>query len=392
MQRTKKIILIAATILLVILIIDIFANILIINNTRNHKNNSFNSVTPETLAEIDETIANMTLEEKVGQMFIVTPEVFSSGGPVTNFSQLDHELMNKYNIGGLVMFEKNIVTPDQIKSLNSQLQDFDNSLLICIGEEGGEYTRIAKSKTFPDDIVENMSAIGQSNDSKNALNAGETIGDYLYKYGFNVDFAPVCDIYLNEKNIVIANRSFGSNPDLVSKMAGNFMEGLHNNGILATAKHFPGYGSSSTNSYEGLPVSNSTREELENIELVPFKNLIKNDVDFIMTGLVLYPNVSDKNLPAAINPDIVTGILKEDLGYTGVIMTEALDTGVFAHSYNSADIAVQAVLAGNDILLMPEDFFEAYNAIITAVNNGTITEERIDESVRKILIAKSKIM
>ncbi len=392
MNRIKKIFSIALVSVLILVILDIFVNIIIINSVRNTDYNHFNEVTNETLLAINDEINSMSLEEKVGQMFIVKPETFSTGGPVTNFSQLDTELMEKYNIGGMVMFETNIITPDQISSLNSGLKNFDNSIFLCIGEEGGEHSKIANTKSFPDELVKNMSEIGNSNNPKEAYRAGDTIGNYLYKYNFNVNFAPVCDVYLNDKNTVIMKRSFGSDPEIVSKMSANFMQGLHNHKILATAKHFPGYGSSSTNSQIGLPISNSTMEDLNTIELIPFENLIKNNVDFIMTSLVIYPNLSDKDLPATINPDIITGILKNKLGYKGIIITEALDTGVFAYNYDNADIAVQSVIAGNDILLMPPDFFEAYDAIIDAVNNGTISEERINESVRKILLAKSKIL
>lgn len=338
--------------------------------------------------QVSEKLASMTLEEKVGQMFIVAPEVFSESSAVTEMDELSKKKMTKYNIGGLIMFSQNIIDPKQITSLNSELENYDTNglpLFISVDEEGGLVSRISGNEEFPEAEFEDMSTVVDAN---RALEIGETIGSYLNKYNFNLDFAPDTDVLMNSKNTVVKDRSFGSDPAVVSQLSTNVVTGLHNNGILATAKHFPGHGNTVEDTHEGFAASYATLEEMKTTELVPFQTMIQNNIDFMMISHVVYPNVTENELPATMNYDIVTKLLKEEMGYNGIIITDAMNMGAIADNYSVAKSTVNAVKAGVDIVLMPSDFYKAYNAIIDAVGNGEIEESRIDESVRKILTLK----
>ncbi len=378
----------------VIITLLIFSTIVIIFiNRETKKSNIIDQVSKVKLSdeEIQQIISNMTIEQKVGQMFIVSPETFSSSSKVTNYSEINPLLLEKYNVGGMIMSSQNIITPDQIKELNFKLSQFDNSLFLCVVEEGGEVSPIANTRSFPVQTFETMKQIGKNGNSAKALNVGNSIGQYLALYGFNVNFAPDCDVIISLNQTGLENRSFGSDTKVVTKMSESVLKGLHNNGILGTAKHFPGYGNISKDTFEGFPISYSTKSDFKNTELVPFKNLIKNNVDFIMVSNAIYPNLSEKDLPATLNSDIID-ILKEELNYNGIIITTDLNNGPMANKLSDTENILLAVEAGNDMLLLPKDFFSSYDAIVSAVKSGRISEERINESVTKILKAKNKII
>ncbi len=341
--------------------------------------------------EINDIISNMSIEQKVGQMFIITPETFSNNSAVTAYSEINTKLIKQYNIGGFIMTSRNIITPNQITDLNNELKQFDNSLFICVNEEGGEISTIANVRSFPVQVFENMSSVGLNGTQQRAITIGDSIGQYLHQYGFNVNFAPNCDALLFSDKNIVANHSFGDDPKVVSKMTEGILEGLHNNGILGTAKHFPGYGNVSNDTFGGFPISYTTKSQLNDIEILPFKNIIKNDVDFIMTSNAIYPNLSNEDLPATLNKEIIN-ILKQDLDYEGIIITGALNNGAISNRLQTNDDLLLPVLAGNDIMLMPEDFYRSYDALVDAVKTGKIPEERINESVFKILKAKSRAL
>lgn len=333
---------------------------------------------------------NMTLEEKIGQMFIVTPEVFSNGVNVTSGSQLNSDKIEQYNIGGLVFFSKNIETPEQITLLTEYLKDMNEEypMFISIDEEGGQVARISNNSNFPDKRIEDMSVVGEAGDFQRAYEIGDTIGAYLNKYGFNLDFAPVCDVLLNNANMVVRKRSFSSDANIVSQMSENVMFGLENNNILTAAKHFPGHGNTALDTHDGFATNNATLEEMKENELLPFENMIKNSVDFMMVSHVIYPNLSEESVPATMNYDIVTGLLKNEMNYQGVIITDGMNMGAISNNYSVEQSTKKAIIAGIDIILMPSDFYVAYNAVLDSVNSGEISEERIDESVFKILKLK----
>ena len=208
---------------------------------------------------------------------------------------------------------------------------------------------------------------------------------------FNVDFAPVADIYSNPENTVIGDRAFGSTAELVSEMVPMAVKGLQSEGVLATLKHFPGHGDTADDSHNGYASSYKTMEELEQCEFLPFYAGIQSNVAFVMMGHISLPNLLDDETPASLSYEIVTEILREKLQFNGIIITDALNMGAIAQNYSSGEAAVMAVEAGVDMLLMPADFKTAYETLINSVQEGRISEERINESVLRILQTKRKM-
>ena len=325
----------------------------------------------------EQILSEMTLEEKIGQLFILRPETL--------------EANPTYEVGGVCMFVDNITSPSQITSYIDTLQTNANTpMFIAVDEEGGLVARIANSDSFNVTRYESMEAIGSTGNPNEAKAVGITIGSYLAEYGFNLDFAPVADVNTNPDNIVIGNRAFGSDPHLVSSMVDAAVEGFNSTGVMCCVKHFPGHGDTTGDTHDGYVSITKNWDELKECELIPFISAIENEVDTIMVAHITTPNITSDNLPASMSYEMVTGKLRNELGYNGVVITDAMEMGAIANHYNSADGAVTAINAGVDIILMPQNFLEAYNGIYEAVTNGEISEDRIDESVLRILRLKRK--
>lgn len=345
----------------------------------------------ETIDEkVNRIVASMTLEEKVCQMFIVAPEPFTGEGNVTAAGERMKECINSYPVGGIIYFANNIVNEGQVTSLLADIQSYSQAriglpMFMCIDEEGGRVARIANNSAFNVEKFPDMSYI---NGEIQAYHVGDTIGAYLSKYGFNVDFAPVADVITEPENKVIGTRSFGTDANTVGKMALSVAKGLGSHGVLASYKHFPGHGATVGDTHEGFAYTNKTLEELMANELLPFKSAADNGIAMVMAAHISAPNIIGDNTPCSLSYKMVTEVLKERLGYRGLIVTDALNMGAIANNYSAADASVMAVKAGNDLLLMPKDFQAALEAIVREVKNGNISEERIDESVRKIVRAK----
>lgn len=334
---------------------------------------------------------SMTLEEKICQLFIVKPETLSGGSTVTKSSSKITSFLDKYAVGGVVMFKSNITSPSQITKLTSDLQSASKyPLFISVDEEGGSVARIANNSNFSVTKYESMLSIGNTGDTSKAQSAGKTIGTYLKRYGFNLDFAPVADVFSNPENTVIGKRSFGSDPTLVGNMVSAAIKGFKSSGVISCVKHFPGHGDTSGDSHDGKVSVTKTWDELCDCEIIPFKKAIAQSVDMVMVGHINTPNVTSDGLPASLSREMVTGKLRGELGYSGVIITDALNMSAITKYYSSGTSAVKAIQAGVDILLMPNSFTEAYNSLLNAVKNGTISEDRIDKSVLRILKLKEK--
>lgn len=348
----------------------------------------------ETIDEkVNRIVSGMTLEEKVYQMFILTPESLTGEGKVTQAGQTTKECIDKYPVGGIIYFAGNIVNETQITAMLSDTQKYSLErtglkMFTCIDEEGGRVARIGNNSSF---LVEAFPDMAYISGEANAYHVGDTIGAYLSKYGFNVDFAPDADVITNSENQVIGTRSFGTNPNIVSSMALSVAKGLNSHGVLATYKHFPGHGATVGDTHEGFAYTDKTLEELMKCELIPFKSAADNGIDMVMAAHISVPNVIGDNTPSSLSYRMITEVLKNELGYKGLIVTDALNMGAIANNYSSEDAAVMAVKAGNDLLLMPKDFKSAAAAVIKEVRNGNISEERINESVRKIVRAKLEL-
>lgn len=233
-----------------------------------------------------------------------------------------------------------------------------------------------------------MSDVGSRGDSQEAYEVGSRIGAYLKDLGFNMDAAPDTDVLTNPENEVVRYRSFGSDPQLVARMAQEELKGLNDQGIIGLYKHFPGHGGTTADSHEGYAYVSETLDELKNGALVPFQSGIDSGIRVIMVSHISCPNVTGDNTPATLSRMLITDILRNEMGFDGMVITDALDMGAITEQYSSDQAAVAALNAGADMLLMPEDFQTAYQGVINAVNSGTLSEERIDESVRRILKIK----
>ena len=355
-------------------------------------------------------LATMTLEQKVSQLFIVTPETLEDPAaaaaqatsaeddpaaevaPVTSVDDDIRQNLQKYPVGGVILFAQNIVDPSQTTRLTRELQEAAQGVpgqipfFICVDEEGGIVCRLANNEKFGLKTYESAGAVGASGNSDDAREMGATIGAYLADYGFNVDFAPDADVNTNPENPVIGTRAFSSDPNVAAEMASAFAEGLRENDVIATFKHFPGHGDTAEDSHSALATTDNSLDELTTCEFLPFEKA--TDADWVMVGHIAAPQVAGDDTPASLSPALVTDTLKGQLGFKGIVVTDALNMGAIVEHYGAGECAVQALEAGCDVLLMPVDFEKAQSAVLAAVNDGTLTEERIDESVLKILEAK----
>lgn len=219
---------------------------------------------------------------------------------------------------------------------------------------------------------------------------GQIIGGYLKTYGLNLDFAPVADVNTNPANTVIGNRAFSSDPAVAAQMVASAVQGFHDAGILCTLKHFPGHGDTAEDSHYGTASSTKTWAEMRETELKPFAAGIAAGADVVMTAHITTPNATQDGLPASLSYTMLTERLRGELGFTGVICTDSLSMQAIRDHYSAAEAAVTALNAGADLLLMPPDLPEAFDGVLEAVQNGTISEERLNESVRRILMLKQK--
>lgn len=341
-------------------------------------------------AKISEMLADMTLEEKAAQMFMITPEALTGTGQVLEAGDMTREAIDKYPVGGLIYFTQNLQDPEQVRSMTGNVQKFARErtglpMLLSVDEEGGTITRFGGNLSFDYDSSADMAGIGASGDPQQAYALGEKIGKFLGSLGFNMDNAPDADVLTNLENTVVKDRSFGSDCDIVSEMALAELEGLEDQGVKGLLKHFPGHGATTADTHEGYAYTDATLEEMKSNELVPFADGIEAGVDIIMVGHISCPQVTGNEEPASLSEKMITGVLREEMGFDGVVITDAMNMGAIAENYSPAEASVKAVLAGADMILMPEDFQQAYTGVLNAVKSGKITQERIDASVTRII-------
>ena len=343
-----------------------------------------------------DVLGKMSLREKVGQLFIVRPEALAENSnaetaPTTD--RVDDAVISRieeYPVGGIALFSRNITSAEQLPMFISDLQSSSKyPLFIAVDEEGGRVARIANSDFFNVASYKSMEDIGKSGDASKAEEVGRQIGLYLKELGFNLDFAPVADTNTNPQNIVIGDRSYGSDPALVARMVSAQLDGMHDSGIMGTLKHFPGHGDTKDDTHSGYVSIEKTWDELKECELVPFITALPK-ADMVMVSHITAVNVTSDKLPTSMSETMITGKLRNELGYDGVIITDAMSMGAVADNYTSAEAAVTAVKAGVDIVLMPQNLDEAFNGVMNAVTDGEISMARLDESVMRILKLKAR--
>lgn len=340
--------------------------------------------------QISGIISGMTLEEKVCQLFMVTPEQLTHVSTVVQAGESTKASLEKYPVGGLVYFKQNILDEEQIKTMIANSRSYSKyPLFIGVDEEGGSLVaRIANNEGFSVEKVPDMQTIGASEDYEAAYQAGRTIGSYLSELGFDMDFAPVADVLTNPNNTVIGKRSFGPDAKVDAQMAAQVVKGLKEYNIKAVLKHFPGHGGTDGDSHEAAVANERTLEQLEETEFLPFVSGIQAGAKFVMVGHISLPEVTGDSIPATLSPAIIGGLLRERLGFDGIVITDSMSMGAITNYYTPAEAAVKVIQAGGDMILMPADFEQAYEGVLDAVRDGTLSEERINESVYRILDCK----
>ncbi len=351
----------------------------------------------DTADVVAETLRNMTLEEKVGQLFVTyaygaTVDAADSASVAANRRShgVDNaqQLIEKYHLGGIIYFawSGNTVNPAQITELSNGIQRVSAiPALVSTDQEHGVVSRIGAPATpFPGNM-----ALGAARSPGSAGTAATIAGRELRAVGVNQNFAPVADVNVNALNPVIGVRSFSEDPQLTARLVEAQVRGYQRGGVSATAKHFPGHGDTAVDSHTGLPVIGHSPEEWERLDAPPFRRAIAAGVDSIMTAHIVVPALDPSGDPATLSRPIMTGILRDRLGYDGVVVTDSLGMAGVRQKYGDDRVPVLALKAGVDQLLMPPNIDLAYNAVLAAVRGGELTEDRIDQSVHRILRMKA---
>ncbi|MGE7110434.1 beta-N-acetylhexosaminidase [Lysinibacillus sp. NPDC047702] len=343
------------------------------------------SVYTEVEQQVTEMIEQMTLDEKIGQMMF-------AGVSGTTLQQETKDLIHNFKVGGLILYANNLETPQQTTTLINDLvaENKNNRLSLFIGtdQEGGNVVRLpGPLKSFPTN-----KRIGDINQSKFSFEVGRLLGEELKAFGFNLDFAPVLDVNSNPNNPIIGDRSFSNNPDIVSKLGIQTMKGLESKQVIPVIKHFPGHGDTSVDSHLELPKVTKSLDELNKLEIIPFKTAIENGADVVMVAHILLPRI-DPQYPSSMSKAIITGILRNQLAFDGVVMTDDMTMKAITNHFAIGQATVDSVKAGSDIILIAHDFSNvqsAIEALKSAVQHGEITEDRINDSVRRIIQLKRK--
>ena len=333
---------------------------------------------------VEEKLSNMTLDEKIGQMLMI----FYRKDTVDNTLR---DSLKTVKPGGFILFAENFTSYNQsLEFIKEVKSSSDIPMIISVDQEGGRVQRIKELSDKEVSIIPAMNYVGKMDDTELTKDIGKVIGEELRVFGINMDFAPVMDVWENKDNTVIGKRSFGNTPEFVSKHALALGEGLKETGIIPVYKHFPGHGNTSVDSHEDLPVVTKTKEELLKDDIIPFMDAIKNGEEVIMIGHLAVPSITGDNTPASLSRKIITDLLKNELGFKGLVITDALNMGALTNNYTQDEVYIKAINAGVDILLMPNGSKDALNTIRDAVNKGMISEDTINNSVRKILTLKYK--
>jgi len=334
---------------------------------------------------VDESIAEMTLEDKVAGLFFITPEALTGTDTVIQAGDTTREKLGEQPVGGLVYSSKNIRDEAQLKEMLQNTRSFSKSaIFLGVEEEGGSLSPVAESG-----LGENagkMADIGAAGDAQGAQDAGSRIGTYLAGYGFNVNFAPVADIVV-EGN-ALTERAFGTEQGQVSDMVSAFVEGSRGAGVSACLKYFPGLGDVTGNASEGMVTSDKAIEAFTERDFPVYQAGISAGADFVMVSHLSLPNVTGDNTPSSLSGKMVTEILRQQLGFEGIIITDAMNLAAITEYYGADEAAVKALSAGVDMIFMPEDYTKAYEGVLEAVQSGLVTEEQINESLRRIFRVK----
>ena len=337
----------------------------------------------QTIDVIQQKLDNMTLDEKIGQMITIGIDGYS-------VDDTAKQLITDKKVGGVILFKNNISYSNQLLQLINDIKGINSTnkipIFISVDQEGGRVNRLpSEIKSLPSNEI-----IGNKNDNKLAYDIGKNIGYALGSFGFNMDFAPVLDVNSNPNNTVIGDRSFSNDKDKVASLGASEINGFKDSNIISVAKHFPGHGDTATDSHYALPIINKTLDELKSVEFVPFKKSIEEKVPAIMVSHILMPQI-DANNPASMSKTIITDILRKDLKFDGLIVTDDMTMGAVTNELDITTACINSINAGADLLLVCHGYdneINVINAIKDAVNNGIISIDTINSSVYKILSLK----
>ena len=342
----------------------------------------------------EKTRTNMSLREKVGRLFIVRPESLEPAIRYASDAELPpyrlqevsegmRRRAKEYPVGGVLLYGHNIAGPAQLKRFIRDLKALPGAPLLCVDEEGGRVRRIANHPAFDVPRYESAAALAAAGPEA-TFAAARTIGHYLKEYGFDIDFAPVADVNTNPKNIIIGTRAFSDDPLHAAPLVSAYVRGLQDAGVTACLKHFPGHGDTLADTHLGFAFTQKTWQEMASCEMIPFVEGIRAGARLVMAAHIATPAVTGNKQPATLSPVILTGKLRGEMGFDGVIITDALEMGAITRLYGSGEAAVRALQAGADLLLCPLDLCAAFDAVLDAVRSGVLSETRLDESVRRI--------
>ena len=333
---------------------------------------------------VDETLAGMTLHEKVCQMMFVTPEELTGEDGVTVAGGATRQALENYPVGGIVYFAKNLESQDQVKEMIDNSQKYSSiGLFVATDEEGGVVNRLMD--TVGTTYIGSMYYYKDDGDETAYENA-YTIANDMSALGFNLDFAPVADVWSNPDNTVIGERAYSDDYAQAAELVGNAVKGFNDGGVMCTLKHFPGHGDTAEDSHYSSAYVHRTKEEIMADEMQPFRSGIEAGAEFVMVGHLIVPDIDE--VPATLSYKIATGILRDELKFEGVAITDSFEMESIADNYSVDDAVVMSVKAGMDMILQPKDMASAVNSIEQAVADGELSEDRIDESVRRILTLK----
>lgn len=331
----------------------------------------------------------MTAEEKIGQLLMVSPEDLTKEKHTTRINDIN--CIADFPVGGMILYGQNIVSEEQLHALVDDLLTCTGEAglyapFIAVDEEGGQVIRVANKLGIT--AAPSAEEIGKRGDPSAAYEAGQLTGTYLRTFGINMDLAPVADVLIAAAP-EIEERSYGSDPELVGKMAIDMANGLKDSGLIPCFKHFPGHGTITRNTHNVSTGHSRTLSQMQQAELIPFRMAVDNGADMIMISHLTARSLDAKR-PASLSPVIIQQLLREEMGYQGVVITDALRMGAVSDEYSVSEATLLAIEAGADIVLVPGDGRKAYQALLNAYRNGALSMERIEQSVARILILKIK--
>jgi len=339
-------------------------------------------------------LSHLSFREKIGQLFVVRPESLEPAIRYNSDAELPPYRLQavsdgmrkraaQYPAGGVLLYGHNIADQEQLTRFVRDLRALPGVPLLCIDEEGGRVSRIAGNPAFDVPRFESAAALAAAGPDA-VREAAHAIGSYLKRYGFDIDFAPVADVNTNPRNIIIGARAFSDGPAVAAPLVAAFVRGLADAGIAGCLKHFPGHGDTLADTHLGYAFTHKDWQDMLECEMIPFRAGIAAGAPLVMAAHIAAPAVTGSDVPATLSSVLLTEKLRGELGYEGLVITDALEMGAITRSYGSGEAAVRALEAGADLLLCPLDYLEAFDAVAAAVGTGRLPEERIDRSLDRI--------